>query len=166
MVCPLEQLERDPRSPGVIDDDEDIVRGAYDPMHFKGARIRPSVLRSGDLAKGQLSVWRSSAKSGSNLKDIESILGENGPSQHALAAMLVVNAQRIRELREQVSNLRLFCIVDECDTNEDGGWHRAHAHIALCMNLEDDVKNTDSERFVSLKEQLYLIFKQRVITVV
>ena len=123
--CPLEGVSQDERSAGPIDDAEVICRGAYAPMHYSGDKIKPSVVRAADLFRGDLSVWRASAQSGFSVEDVAVIVEEQGPAENKLKHLLGVSAQAIRQQREPKSGTRLFCVIDETETECIRGSRRA-----------------------------------------
>lgn len=159
-MCPLEVQQQDERSPGVIGDDELICRAAYDPIAFRKNKVTAAIVRGGDLLAGTLSVWRCSELAGTTVSSITEICRDNAPAQASLAQILAVKASAIRNARSSEIKGRLFCVVDETETDDEGGSHQGHAHIKICMRLREQVKETDDLKFKVIKETLVFLFRQ------
>jgi hypothetical protein len=131
--CCLEQESQHCISPGVVQDDEMICRAAYAPMHIKkGAdrsRIDISYLRKADIANNTLSVWRYSELSQASIQQIWDVCKQKEADGQKIWKLLFVSA---REIRKPDAHRDQFCLLDECQVNETGGSHRAHAHISMC----------------------------------
>ena len=82
--CPLEAVQQDARSAGAVEGDEQICRGAYDPLHFKKAILQTSIVKGKDLYEGTLSVWRASEKANFSLADVFAICEQSGPPKQTL----------------------------------------------------------------------------------
>lgn len=154
-VCPLEQLQRDHRSPGTVDAQEFVARASYDPRHYKKNKVQSSVIRAADLFNGTLSVWRVSAKAGMSLPELSAKLQADCEDGQRVKALHPISVAEIRALRTEDNTRRLFCVVDECETDDDGGHHPAHAHIRICDELKRQMPDTQSELFVHAKRTLF-----------
>jgi hypothetical protein len=66
---------------------------------------------------------------------------------------------RRRNTEYQVNDQRGFSVLDQCDLDDDGNKHRAHAHIAICERLKATISRED-DIFVGLQEWLKLLFEQ------
>ena len=130
--CPLEAVEQDNRSAGTVEDAELVCRAAYDPTHFKKGKLQTSIVRAGDLLAGTLSVWRVSEKANFTLTDAVKICASSGPSSATLSEVRALVVKEIRDARRPEVAGRLFCVIDETDTDDEGGNHPAHAHIRIC----------------------------------
>lgn len=159
-MCPLEAQQQDDRSPGVIGDDELICRAAYDPIAFRKSKMTAAIVRGSDLLAGTLSVWRCSELAGTSASSIVEICEKNVPAKNSLAQVMAVKASAIRAIRSPEIDGRLFCVVDETETDEAGGSHQAHAHIKICRRLLEQVKETDDLMFRVIKERLVFLFRQ------
>lgn len=140
-------------------DDEIILRASYNPMHYNGERLKPSFVRPAHLFDGQLSVWRASSVTGISVSDAASILRNVQPSGNSLRAL---HGARVRDIRRAVAEdgNRFFCVLDETETDDHGGSHPAHAHIALCEKFKALLTDQNDLRFKAAKEQLVLILRQ------
>jgi hypothetical protein len=161
--CPLEANQADKRSVGVVEDDELICRAAYDPMHFSSTTLKQAVIRSRDLFASELSVWRASEKSGLDDARVVAMLQATPPAKNTLGAVLAPTAKQIRGLRSPLVEGRLFCVVDETDTDHQGGSDPAHAHIKICKRLHGQLEDTSSKLFLTLKEALFHLMRQHVV---
>jgi hypothetical protein len=158
--CPLEAEQADHRSVGVVDDDELIIRAAYDPAHFKKGKLQNSIIRAKDLLAGTLSVWRVSEKSGIDVAAAVKICKENRPLGQSLAEVRGVAVGELRAARRPEINGRLFCVVDETDTDEGEGSHPAHAHVRVCQQLMEVIHDGQDEVFIMVKSHLTFLVKR------
>lgn len=134
--CSRELTQCDPISPGPVQDGEMIARGAFDPTHgeAKKGNIRPSIVPKKDLFADKLSVWRLGDVPQIPVKElVERLKTESGA--RTLYAIVSVQAGDIRQIKVEVDKARALCVLDECDTDHDGGKHPAHAHVALCSSV-------------------------------
>lgn len=161
--CPREQQQQDNVSLGIIADNEVISRGGfYSSGVDKKGKIRPSLIRKSDLKIGQCSVWRMSPP---GLTPDVLIPLLKASRADPLLVLASTTAQKIREVT-LVSGGRAFCVVDECDCDQEGGKHPAHAHIALCgvaVAATPELANldplADTEDFIQAHRDLVLLFK-------
>lgn len=158
-TCPYEQTSMDARSYGAVNDNERVVRASYDPMHYKGDKLKASFVRNDDLLNGQLSVWRLHGSHGTESATVREILTASGPSGHALRGFHSASVSQIRAVKGSDGS-RLFCVVDEVETGDDGGFHPAHAHIRLCDSVRAQIEHVGDAKFVEAKEQLVLLLRQ------
>jgi hypothetical protein len=157
-VCARELVSRDPGvSPGPIHSDESIHRGIF-PSQIKGG-LKSSVVTAGHLWNGQLSVWR---LGGVVALDLPALLDILEP------LMVRADGERFSQLRPasvavirdyQVNGERGFSVLDECDLDDQGRKHSAHAHIAICDRLRERITRED-EVFAGLQEWLKLLFEK------
>lgn len=161
-VCPLEAEQTDQRSVGIIGDQEIICRAAYNPIAFKKGKLTGAIVRAGDLFAGTLSVWRYAEKASTTLPCIIGICQSNTPERNSLAEIRGVTAYAIRNVTSPEVEGRLFCVVDETDTDDNDGSHPAHAHIKICAKQMQNVTSRDDLIFRTAKERLVFLFKQDV----
>lgn len=159
--CPLEQNSVSPGiSPCVIDDGELIVRAAYSPMHVgaKG-RIKASLTEPGKLLGEGISVWRA----GEGFQDPEA-LAEKMPERagQTFEGVYGALAGAFREARAPSYDGRLFCVIDDCNTDDHGGTDPFHAGIRLCDQLHAAGITRESELFLEAQEQLRLLLSQKI----
>lgn len=160
-TCP-ESCSQDPEiSPGPVEDVERVARGAYTPMHGVPSNIRASFVRKKDLKAGTLSVWRISEKTDFDLPKLHARLMEVGPDNNNLAGFYSAHVEELRAVIEEISRIRAFCIKDECDIDDSGGKHPAHAHIAICKCLSGDGSFYDTPQFEKVADRLIAIFRKR-----
>lgn len=150
--CPRELVQQDPISLGVIENDETIVRGAFDPRNgnARTGNIKSAIIPKDDLLSGNLSVWRL-APQGIDREDLINRLDViEGQSLFALCG---VNAGDLRSIR--IGSRRAISVVDECDCDQDGNKHEAHAHIALCKSLVQDGITKEDPHFEQIRTELH-----------
>lgn len=160
-ICPREQGSADPEvSPGPIAGDEEICRGAYDPMHFKREKLKSSFIRANDLLEGKLSVWRVATppRESAGLDDIVKILEGFAPTDNKLYQVKACTAESVRKLSIATRSGRVFSVIDDCVAYPDGGKHPAHAVIAICEKLEPEKMTKDSELFEEIRNKIHLAF--------
>ena len=169
-ACPRETVSADDASPGPIEKDEVICRGAFhaeppvNSLHFnKDGAVKIAVIRNADLRHGTLSVWRASNKVGLSVDDVAQLVATYGPNNQSLMQVLGVEASHIRSSRITVSSGRIYCIVDECETDDLGNKHPAHAHISLCRKLFPVAPDQVDLAFIQAREHLYLLFSKSVV---
>ncbi|HMI17944.1 MAG TPA: hypothetical protein VK533_00230 [Sphingomonas sp.] len=138
---------------GVIADDEHIARGAFSPSHgnAKTLSIKNGLISRASLFAGQCSVWRLNPP-GIEVADLITILAAGRPEQR-LFAISAKTAEQIREIQIE-GGIRAFCVVDECDCDQDGNKHPAHAHIALCKQMIAAGFSEGDARFVKVHRDL------------
>ncbi len=158
-ACPYEVKTQDARSPGVIGAEEVIFRGSYDPMHYPKGKLKGSFIKNVDLLNGQLSVWRAFSPAGCTTEDIIRIVSQSGPNDNKLAAVHGATAKQIRSLMTAETKQRLFCVIDETDVDDQGGFHPAHAHIKICDKQRRELESASDENYIFAKEQLIFLLK-------
>lgn len=159
MGCALEATQQDARSAGVIEDVELICRAAYNPFHFRRGKIQTSIVRAGDLLAGKLSVWRASEKANCSVEEVARICEALAPDENT-TELRALTAERIRTAARPEIAGRLFCVVDETDTDEQGGSHPAHAHIKVCVGVLAGATDTTDPNFQIAKSELVFLLRQ------
>ncbi|GGN51448.1 hypothetical protein GCM10011349_24020 [Novosphingobium indicum] len=159
MGCALEATQQDARSAGTVDDVELICRAAYSPFHFKKGKIQASIIKANDLFAGTLSVWRASEKANCSVQDVAGICAALAPKENT-TELRALTAQRIRAAARPDIGGRLFCVVDETDTDDQGGSHPAHAHIKVCSGVLAGAVDTNDPKFQIAKSELAFLLRQ------
>jgi hypothetical protein len=157
-ICDREAVSRDPEiSPGVVLSDERIHRGVF-PSQIKGG-LKSSAVTASHLWNGKLSVWRLGEVVALELNQLIELLEP---------LMVRSNGEKFGQLRPasvatirdyQVNEERGFSVLDECDLDDLGNKHPAHAHIAICERLRAKISQED-ETFAGLQEWLKLLFEK------
>jgi hypothetical protein len=157
-ICNRETVSQDPeKSPGVVSSDELIHRAIY-PSNRSATGIRRGAIAASHLWGGQLSVWSLGPVVTLELSDLVELLDP---------LMIRSNGERFDQIRSaltgtirayQINDQRGFSVVDECDLDEVGTKHRAHAHIAICERLKATITQGD-DTFLGLQEWLKLLFE-------
>ena len=160
--CPLEAVQQDSRSVGAVEDAEIILRAAYDPLHFKKGKLQSSIVRATDLFDGTLSVWRVSEKAEFTLADGVAACGERGPVGQTLREVRGLVVKEVRDARRPEMTGRIFCVIDETDTDMCGGSHPAHAHIRICATIMKHVGSRDDPTFLIAKSHLGFLLRRPV----
>jgi hypothetical protein len=156
--CPLETVKQHSGSPGVISDDERVSRGAYGPtLHYRKGRITNALIRNNDLVAGRLSVWRLGPGAGLDIEALTQILSRLAPAGQYLKSIKAVSVQRIRQITAS-NQTRSACVLDECQTDDRGGEHPAHAHISPCRHAPQ--LTVDDPNFQRLKSCLLDLFTE------
>lgn len=161
-VCACENETHHDQSPGLIADGETVCRGAFDPVHFNKSGLKEAFIRPAHLLAGELSIWRISRDPDFGIESARERLEAAKPEAHTLKQILAAEVGRIRSIRlesiEGDSAKRAFCVVDDCTTTAEGGWHPLHAAIKLAVYEGFDWEGTDE--FSMAKEGLMAVFKQ------
>ena len=160
--CPAEQDPQHEHSPGVVADEEIVCRGALHPMHFdKKGELKAAFIRSAHLLDGELSVWRISRQPHFGVAEACIEIENTKPADQALKRLYSANVKQLRALRIVVDGgyKRVACVVDDCRTDEAGGYHREHAVIALSSHEGLDWRE-DQVAFDTAREGLKVIFAQ------
>jgi hypothetical protein len=153
-------VQQDPISLGVIDDDETIVRGAFDPRsgNARTRLVKSAIIPKPDLLSGNFSVWRIEPEGISCDRLISRLDVIPGQSLFALCA---IAARDLRAMK--IGSERALSVVDECECDQAGNKHEAHAHIALCKGLVAQGVGKDHPDFEQLRLELHVMFKDGVI---
>ncbi|MCP1931787.1 hypothetical protein [Bradyrhizobium elkanii] len=111
------------------------------------------------LWDGQLSVWRLGEKVSLKLEDLidllEPMMIRSDGEKFDQLRSASVSAIRSYEINDE----RGFSVLDECDLDDAGAKHGAHAHIAICERLKGQISR-DDEVFAGLQEWLKLLFEE------
>lgn len=153
----LESERQHAASPSLVGEAELVCRGAFSPMHYKkGGRLKPSFIRASELLEGSLSVWRGgiTGNDGGFVDAVDRIRA-GVPPDNDLEAVFGPAAAEIRDI-EIEGKERVFYVVDDCATDDNGGYDQLHAGVKLCPNL--GVQTTDDELFSLAKNQLLRVF--------
>lgn len=160
--CPLEKDSFSPGvSPGPIENAELIVRAAYSPMHVgaKG-RIKSSLTEPGKLIGEGISVWRASE----GFQDPTALQAKLPQRQgQTLEGIYGTSAIHFRDARAPSYDGRLFCVIDDCATDDSGGADPFHAGIRLCSELQAEGITKESALFLEAQEQLRLLLSNKIL---
>jgi hypothetical protein len=158
--CPLEQVSRDPASPGVVEDHEVVCRGAFGKRaHYNSLGVKPNFIRDRDLLLGELSVWRLSF---ADISEIRNELDKRPPEGNTLWDIFGINASSIRAIRVPSWEGRVISVLDDCRVDTEGGKHPAHAALAICQSLNLGPEDKSSPLYVEIRDELARLFKSTV----
>lgn len=159
--CPFEATTQDALSPGPVANDEAIARGAYDPSqgNAKTGNIKLGVVARKDLLANQLSVWRLAGDPPRITIDDLATRLQARTDLGTLFAIVSTEAETIRSLRSPTTGGRAFCVRDECDCDQNGNKHPAHAHVAICNSARGPGFSVESPDFVQIHRDLAHAFK-------
>jgi hypothetical protein len=160
LACALEGQQQDPHSIGIISNDEPIARGAYDPSHGKAATLNISngIITNKDLIAGTVSVYRISPQ-GISVDDLIPLL--KGARKDAnLFAISAASAAKIRAIKRDNGD-RALCVLDECDCDQEGNKHTAHAHISLCRRYAANGVDQNDPEYAQIKRDLLDLFRPK-----
>jgi hypothetical protein len=157
-VCKLEASQRDIRSRGIVRDNEKLCRAGFDPDHYrKNGAVKQSLIPNKQLASGEVSVWRvSDTKDSTELAGVAKKL--KPPSNNFVRELLIASAAAIRELKHEHYAEHRFCVLDECVTDDVGGFDPAHAHVTFCREVDLKAAGPDTVEFQDLRTQLLFAF--------
>ena len=155
--CVLEKLPQDSRSIGPIQNTELLCRAAWSPNSYrKNGNVRASLIPNSQLAKGQISVWRAAEANRGNVADLADKL--KPPEANSFKEFFVTTAEEVRSIQNVEPFERRFCVLDECATDDHGGFDPLHAHITFCRDHDLTKADPDSAAFQGLKTQLLQTF--------
>ncbi|MBB3972507.1 hypothetical protein [Hansschlegelia beijingensis] len=160
MLCEIEREQRDQLSPGPVACEERIARGAFAPSagDARKARISLGIVAKRDLFGDQLSVWRLAGDPPRVRLDELAERLRREEAQRTLFAIVWALAQEIRAIR--LMGEKALCVLDECDTDHNGGKHPAHAHIAISPGFRAKFQLTsESSEFQQLVRDLANLLK-------
>lgn len=165
--CPDEIISQHPDSPGIVADKECICRGAFGPspsIHYKAdGSVKGSFVRGGDLLKGTLSVWRSTDGEYITHDDLAGIMNDNKPDDKVQCWVIYgCPAKEIREQSVLEIGTNVFCIVDNCEIDDVGNTHPAHAEIHVREEFEQYLTGPDTLDFLKIKNALATILLSNV----
>ncbi len=164
--CPKEQTSQHEGSPGTVSDHEVVCRGAYDPIHFsKASSIKSAFVRPAHLVAGELSVWRLERDPAFGVAQVvaklQSLTAEGQTLRQVQAASVAaIRGIRMPDLLD--ADQHIFCVIDDCRTDDDGGWHPEHAAIAM-EEVEGIIWAVGSDPFDSAKEGLATLLRAQTI---
>lgn len=155
--CAYEQCSCDSRSVGIVRDGEFLCRATFDPNHHRSdSEIKPGVISNNQLLKGEISVWRVSSEGAADIPDILNRLVP--PPGNQVRGLAIISVRVLRSGRVGINSGR-FCVLDECATDEVGGFHPKHAHISFCRERKFVEADKTSEEFQAVKSHLVNIIK-------
>jgi hypothetical protein len=128
-------------------------------MHMRRSNVAPNFLPKSHLTAGKLSVYRLSNKAAFSKDDVTSEIQKISKPGNSLAKVLGPQVGDIRNIRVDGIEGRVFCVRDECDTDDNGGKHHAHAHIALCERSFPAPIDKESDDFKQAYADLSTLFR-------
>ncbi|MCK1517126.1 hypothetical protein IVB22_32410 [Bradyrhizobium sp. 190] len=154
--CAREKAHVDPVSPGKIDDQETLCRAGY-TMHDRNGNPRISLIRSNELASGELSVWRLKPPR-TELVEILEVLDARKPNQQELLWIFGVKAKEVRGMLAASP----LCAIDNTDCGPELDRHPAHAVLAGCEKLGFDalLKPDEDPTFMAVRRGLLELFNR------
>lgn len=156
----LEKSSQHEASPGVVSDEELVARGAISPVHFNKSGVKAAFVRPAHLVTCELSVWRTGVKDDFDADDARAEMSKTLGESQALKLVLGADAGAIRRLRiDAAPDRRVFCVVDDCRTDLEDGYHPCHA--TLGMNEATGDWEQGSEHFLAAVEGLRALFVKR-----
>lgn len=165
-ACPAEQAQQHPNSPGIVASEEDVCRGAYAPNHTNAKGAKPAMIKVGDLIKGELSVWRLQ-RNPTFTADAVAEQIKDGPPGGTLHQILAASVRAIRAAQICHDNIpaghRIFCVLDDCRTDNQGGAHPEHATVSLEPVDGVDWAANGALETLAAKEALFAVLKARVV---
>lgn len=166
-ACACETESQHPHSPGLVEDEEEVVRAGYDPTAVKKTKVTAQLIRGKDLRAGSLSVWRSTRPGGFDQRAVSEQLERVKPQGAELAGMFslvvsIIRGLRIEDEDGQLIDAQVFCVKDDCRTDDLGGWHADHATIGL-GDIDGIEWEPEGNAYLQAKEVLYARFKARLI---
>jgi hypothetical protein len=156
--CKREELSLCPaNSPGPVQDDELICRGFEYPKDFfsKDKKPKQASISNSELAKGELSVWRTGNLTKLTTADVTNHL--RGSALPNVGEICGVLARQIREMN--LSGRRVISVLDDCKTDNVGGIHPGHATLAICADVRTTDPLAEDTGFQIIKASLFLLFK-------
>lgn len=155
-ICPREQVPRDPESLGVVGTEESIYRGVF-PSDRNKAGVKRSAIAAGQLWEGQISVWRACPLVGTTLNELKVLLEPQlvRPKGERYDQLRCIPVAKIRE--HQVDGERSFSLLDDCEFDNFGNKHPAHAQIAICERIKQRLADRADDTFIALQEGLKLL---------
>ncbi|RYZ82454.1 MAG: hypothetical protein EOP06_21640 [Proteobacteria bacterium] len=128
-------------------------------MHMRKTNVAPNFLPKSHLQIGKLSVYRLSDKAEFDRSGVVAAIEALPFEKNSLSKILGPLVREIREVRISGIPGRVFCVRDECDTDDQGGKHHAHAHIALCEHFFPEPIDKDSDFFKQAYADLSTLFR-------
>lgn len=158
--CLHEATSSDPISPGKIEDIEILCRAGY-RMHDNKGNPRIGLIRSKDLANGELSVWRLDSAASPKLPILLEVLRERGPKNDELLSVFGVSAAQLRGVLEN----HPLCAIDNTDCGPDWPRHPDHCVLAGCeaLGFKELTDPYENVAFVAVRRALLEIFKKNKI---
>jgi hypothetical protein len=164
--CLCEGTPQHAHSPGLVQDQEGLCRGAFDPVHFNKSGIKAAFVRPQHLLAGELSVWRYERDPEFGVGGARAEIEAAKPEGNTLNRILAARAAAIRKFEVRMGNdapgRRAFCVIDDCTTTAEGDWHSEHAVVRMA-DYEDFEWTVECDEFTVAKEGLLAIFKQTAI---
>ncbi len=160
--CRYEAESCDPDcSPGPVEDNEFLCRGAFNPRHFKKDKLQPSFIPKKELAESRLSVYRESNKVAFSREAVIDQIRKTGSADQSLESVLSAEVLRIRAISAPGVTGRALCVRDECECDREGSKHPAHAHIAICEMSFPAPVDQQTDIFLQIWRDLVTLFREQ-----
>jgi len=149
VVCSLEAVQQDSRSIGPVKDSETVCRAAFDPGNYNTRGIKQALVSNNQLKLGQVSVWRIVDHTDHSFETVVSKL--TPPPLNRTRELFAIRVDVLRALVPNSVYSRRFCVLDECDTDLNGGFDPTHAHISFCREVKFKDQDKDDPEFQNLR---------------
>ena len=129
--CPLEEVVQHPTSPGPVADGEFIGRGAIHPDDVQGdGVVKLRFIPESHFLRGEVSVWRVVEPADPSLQCIASLIAL--PDGKRIERIFCITAGTVRSLGRKAEGHQRYCVLDECQIDDQGNSHPQHAHVSGC----------------------------------
>lgn len=129
--CPLEKETQHRASPCPVADGEFVCRGAIHPDDVMGdGVVKLRFIPESHFLRGEVSVWRVVEPVDAALNSIVSLVAL--PSGKRVERIFCITAGTVRSLGRKVEGHQRYCVLDECQIDDQGNSHPQHAHVSGC----------------------------------
>jgi hypothetical protein len=142
-----EQISQSSFSPGVVKDEEDLLRWHFHPEHFKDGNILPAAITTSDLAQNGLSVDRYQYASKERIQEEIKRMQDRIPEKRKFALICKFSCLDVRDLRDEEGG-RALMVIDETLENNP-----AHASIYSAKDRSKGVLRKIRSDLLSLLEK-------------
>lgn len=139
-----EQISQSSFSPGVVKDEEDLLRWHFHPEHFKDGNILPAAVTTLDLAENGLSVDRYQYASKERIQEEIKRMQDRIPEKRESAFICKFSCLDVRDLRDEKGG-RALMVIDEALKD-----NHAHASIYSAKNRSKGMLRKIRNDFLSL----------------
>ena len=118
-----EQAPQSTFSPGVVKDEETLLRWHFHPEHFRDGKILPSAITTTDLKEKGLSIDRHQYTSKARIENEIEQMQTRSPGQREFALLCRFSCYQVRALQDTEED-RSFVVIDEALKE-----NKAHASV-------------------------------------
>ncbi|MGR9224036.1 hypothetical protein [Rhizobium leguminosarum] len=164
--CPVDHEQFDPASPGPVEDEETVCRGAFGKRaHYTNSGVlRHAFIRGNDLIAGSLSIWRIDENSPEEKEEIKALIEAHPPPENRLWDIMGAAAGSIRSIRAPSRpDEQALHVFDDCVIDDSGNKHPKHAAIGICKTLHSETLEKDTPLYVEIRDALHQCFMKRAI---